>query len=154
MDEDLHGFCHNLEEPVADVLDEAGLAALIKEIRARLEELETKPADADSDEVNLESPRRRWARALDVLFEAQWNLDPYLALAERRGLSAEDCLVIGTELTPEAQPEVALSWVERGIEIDSRSSTHSSELAGRGSLRTPSFLERAKAQWRSRQPED
>ena len=107
MDEDLHGFCHNLEEPVADVLDEAGLAALIKEISARLEAVETKSADADSDEVNLESPRRRWARALDVLFEAQWNLDPYLALAERTGLSAEDRL-----------------------EIDSRSATHSSERYG------------------------
>ncbi len=78
MDENVHGFCHNLEERVADVLDEAGLAALIKEISARLEELEAKSADADSDDVNLEWSRRRWAWALRVLFQAQWNLDAYL----------------------------------------------------------------------------
>ncbi|RPI21979.1 MAG: hypothetical protein EHM61_23435 [Acidobacteria bacterium] len=127
MDDDPHGFCDNLEERAAEVLDEAGLAALIHEISARLEQLETKSADAEADETNLEWPRRRWTRALRALFRAQRNLDAYLALAEKTGLTAEDCLVIGTELTPEAQPEVALSWVERGIEIGSRSSKYSSE---------------------------
>lgn len=90
MDEDVHDFWHNLEEPVADVLDEAGLAALIKEIGARVEEVETESADAESDEINLEWRRRRWARALRVVFQAQWNLDAYLALAEKTGPSAED----------------------------------------------------------------
>jgi hypothetical protein len=49
---------------------------------------------------------------------AQRDSDAYIALAERSGLTARDCLAMATILDATDGPAAALTWTERGLGIE------------------------------------
>ena len=115
MDDDPYGFCYGLETKVASVLDKAGLAALVAQVRERF----------------TSSKQRRWAEVLRALHIGQKDIAAYVTLAQQTGLSTKDCHAVARMLIAKRKPEEALSWVERGIEIvakDPRGSSSDYEL--------------------------
>jgi Family of unknown function (DUF6880) len=118
IDDDPYGFCYRLEKDAAEVLDKAGLAAFVKQVRVRFDGAASATPEADrTSEARRERVRRRWGEALRALYLAQKNLEAYLALAEETGLTAQDCHSIATLLVARRKPEEALVWVERGIDL-------------------------------------
>jgi uncharacterized Zn finger protein len=110
MDNDPYAFCYQIEKEVAKALDKAGLAAFERPIRARFE---ATPSDERYD-------RRRWSDVLRAIYLAQRNPVAYEALAQQIGLDPRDCLALAT-IFASHKPDLALKWVERGIDLDRRS---------------------------------
>ena len=63
--------------------------------------------------------RRRWGDVLRAIYLAQRNPAAYEALAEQTGLEPRDCLALAT-IFVSRKPDLALTWVDRGIELDRR----------------------------------
>jgi hypothetical protein len=119
MDDDSYGFCYHLERDAAKAFDKAGLAAFVKRVRGRFDNAaKTKPAEDSSPKDNPEYLRKRWGEALRTLYIAQKNIAAYVALTNETGLTAKDCLAIGTLLAPRRKPEEALAWLEKGLACD------------------------------------
>jgi hypothetical protein len=123
MDNDPYAFCYHLEKDIAKVFNRAGLAAFVTLIRARFDgAMKMKPgADGGSNE-NPEYLRRRWGETLRTLYIAQKNVEAYIDLAEENGPTAQDCHAVAALLVTRRQPEGALAWVERGIDLDTKGS--------------------------------
>lgn len=121
MDDDPFGFCHELEKDAAKVLDKAGLAALANHVQARFEAA-TQTTSAPDERLRSDQgyARRRWAEALRTLYFAQRDIQAYVGLAEETGLTAHDCHAVATMLVARRKPDQALSWVERGIELETK----------------------------------
>lgn len=120
MDHDPFGFCYQLEREVAKVLDAPGLAALARQVRTRLDSVSAAGPEAGNGESAERDPaRRRLAEMLRTLYRQQGDLEAYLGLAQQTGLTAADCHTVAVMLAARGAPEQALSWVERGIELDS-----------------------------------
>jgi hypothetical protein len=119
MDQDDYGFCYRLEMDAVKVFNKANLAAFVKLVRARFDAASKKTARKD-DKLR-EGPDyllRRWGEVLRTLYAAQKDVAAYVALAEETGLTAKDCHAIATLLISKRKPKAALSWVERGFEVD------------------------------------
>jgi len=122
MDQDDYGFCYQLEMDAVKVFNKANLAAFVKLVRARFDAAEQ--STAKKDDKLQERPdyiRRRWGEVLRTLYAAQKDVAAYVALAEETGLTATDCHAIARLLVSKRIPEEALSWVERGFEVDKQS---------------------------------
>lgn len=107
MENDPYAFCSQIEKEVAPVFDKAGLAAFERLIRPRFE-------GTSSEEWY---DRRWWSDVLRAIYLAQRNPVAYEALAEEVGLDPRDCLALAT-IFAVRQPDLALTWVDRGIELD------------------------------------
>jgi Family of unknown function (DUF6880) len=108
MANDQYGFWSHVEDDIASALDEAGRAACAGRIE-RLLGTGTEPAFT----------RRQLDKLLRAVYIAQRDADAYIALAERSGLSARDCLAMATILAAKDDPAAALTWTERGLGIES-----------------------------------
>lgn len=116
MEADPYGFCHNLSNDAARVLNRAGLAALVDQIRERFDAAGTmQPVSEESFRRHAVYVRRRWSDALRTLYLAQKNLEAYLALAQETGLTPADCQALATMLVPRRKAEDALAWTEQPI---------------------------------------
>jgi tetratricopeptide (TPR) repeat protein len=123
MDQDAYGFCYDLEKNATKAFDKAGLAAFEKQIRARFDAAgTTKPPPGGSPRRDPEYPRSHWGGILRTLYLAQKNLQAYVALAEETGVTAQDSDAVARMLIARGRPEDALAWVERGIDIEGKSS--------------------------------
>jgi hypothetical protein len=123
MDDDPYGFCYHIERDAAKVFDKAGLAAFTKQVRARFDgAVNAKPTADGSPKDRPENILRHWGETLRTLYLAQKDLETYVALAEETGLTAQDCHAIASLLVTRRKPEDALAWVERGIDLDKRTS--------------------------------
>jgi hypothetical protein len=109
MDNDPYAFCYQIEREVAKAFDKAGLAAFERLIRARFEATPSEP----------EYDHRRWSDVLRAVYLAQRNPVAYEALAEQVGLDPRDCLALAT-IFVSRKPDLALTWVDRGIDLDRR----------------------------------
>ena len=114
MDNDPYAFCYQIEKAVAEAFDKAGLAAFESLIRSRFEAI---PSEERFD-------RRRWSDVLCAIYLAQRNPVAYEALAEQTGLDARDCMALAT-IFVSRKPDVALAWVDRGIDLE-RTTPHGS----------------------------
>ncbi len=111
MAHDQYGFWSNVEEDIASALDEAGRAACV----ARIEHL------LGSGAESLPNPayaRRQLDKLLRAVYVARRDARAYIALAEQSGLTAKDCHAVATIFAAKDEKKEALSWVERGLEID------------------------------------
>ncbi len=115
MADDPYGFCFGLERDLAAVLDRAGLAALVKQVRERFDAHGWRGEEASRRGEDY--ARHRWAEVLRALHLAQKDVGAYLALAEETALTAQDCHAVANMLLARRKPEEALSWAERGIKI-------------------------------------
>jgi hypothetical protein len=122
IDQDDYGFCHRLEMDAVKVFDKANLAAFVTLVRARFDAAAKKSAKKE-DKLRESSDyiHRRWGEVLRTLYAAQKNVAAYVALAEETSLTAKDCHAIARLLVSKRKPEEALSWVERGFEVDEQS---------------------------------
>jgi len=123
MDNDPYSFCYQIEKEAAQAFDRPGLAVFERLIRARFE---ATPPEEQFD-------RRHWGDALRAIYLAQRNPVAYQALAEETGLAAGDCLALATILAPR-QPDLALKWVDRGIDLDRKTPYGSEASYGLGRL--------------------
>jgi hypothetical protein len=119
MDDDPYAFCYQMETDAAKVLSKAGLAAFAKQVRARLDATATMTeAPGTSSLRGLEYQRRRCGEILRAIYRAQRDVEAFVALCEATGLTAKDCQDMATIFVSRRKPEVALSWVERGLALD------------------------------------
>lgn len=126
MDDDPWGFCYDLDRHAVKVLNKPGLAAFEKAISRRFETaMTTKRTTPESRSSSTEYAGRRWGGALRAVYEAQRNVRAYVELAERTRLTAADCHVVARLLMGRGKTPEALSWVERGLQIE-RASPHES----------------------------
>jgi len=119
IDKDDYGFCYQLEMDAVKVFNKAYLAAFVKLVRARFDAAAQKTGKED-DKLR-ERPdylRRRWGEVLRTLYAAQKDVAAYVALAEETGLTTKDCHAIATLLVSKRKSQEALTWVERGFEVD------------------------------------
>jgi hypothetical protein len=114
MDNDPYAFCYQIEKAVAEAFDKAGLAAFECLIRSRFEAI---PSVERFD-------RRRWSDVLRAVYLAQRNPVAYEALAEQSGRDARDCLALA-KIFVSRKPDLALAWVDRGIDLE-RTTPHGS----------------------------
>jgi hypothetical protein len=119
MEEDPYGFLYRLDSDVADVFDRDGLVAMVDLIRARYDAVEQATRQVD-ERARRErgAARRRWGEALRTLYAAQRDIDAYVRHAEETGLTASDCVTVARLLVAHGRRDEALSWVERGIDLD------------------------------------
>ena len=114
MEDDPYGFCSNLEKRVIEVLDvHPGRRRLVRQLRTKVEAVSTDGEDLPRSK----SSRRRWEKALKTVLAAQADVDGYIALCDRTGIEATDCIAVATMYHRLRRPEVALEWVERGLTI-------------------------------------
>jgi hypothetical protein len=121
MNDDPFGFCVRIEKDIAKALDARGRAAFEKQVRARFElAAAAKAPSAAQREAGVEYLCRKWGAVLREVLIARRDVAAYVSLAERTGISGQDCHVIATLLASRRRPEEALAWVERGVLIDGR----------------------------------
>ena len=124
MDNDPYAFCYQIEKAVAKTLDNSRLAAFECLIRSRFESI---PSEERYD-------RRRWGDVLRAIYLAPRNPVAYEAMAEQTGLDPRDCLALATLLVSR-RPDLALGWVDRGIELERKAPHGSGAGYGLGRLR-------------------
>jgi hypothetical protein len=107
MTKDQYGFWSHVEDDIALALDEAGRAACAGHLECLLG-TGTEPAFT----------RRQLDKLLRAVYIAQRDENAYIALAERSGLTAKDCLAMAAILAGKDDPAAALTWTERGLAID------------------------------------
>ncbi len=120
IDQDDYGFCYRLEMDAAKVFNKANLAAFVSLVRERFEAAGKKRTAKDDEKLWKRSDylRRHWGEVLRTLYAAQKDVAAYVTLAEETGLTAKDCHAIATLLVSKRKPEEALTWVERGFEVN------------------------------------
>jgi hypothetical protein len=117
MDDDPYGFCHQLERTAVKAMDKNGLAAFERQVRGRLE------GEAGSRSMRRGDgsyERRRWGEVLRVIYVEQRNVKGYVELCEGTELTPQDCHTIAILLRARGKPEDALTWVERGLELEKK----------------------------------
>jgi hypothetical protein len=107
IEEDPYGFCFGLEKDLAAVLDKAGLAALLQQVRARFDAAASREAE---DSPRPDHERRRWASVLRALHLQQKDVGAYVALAEQTGLTAKDCHDLRCAAQARGSARVGRAW--------------------------------------------
>ena len=103
MDDDPYTLCYDIEKDAAKAFDKAGLAAFERQIRARIEAAGTaKPARGKALGHAPEYLRRHYGWVLRTIYLARKNLADYIALANRTGITVQDCHAVATMLVPAA----------------------------------------------------
>ena len=119
MDDDDYGFCNDLEHSAARVLDRAGLEAFEREVRARFDkECAALGKEKGSAAANPNYARNRWGGMLKAVYSRQRNIEKYLDLTARTGLTQADCEAIATMFQAKRKLKDALAWLEQGIQLD------------------------------------
>lgn len=118
MDDDDYGFCNDLERAAVKVLDRAGLEAFEREVRARFDTECATLAKGKRPVPNPDYARDHWSGMLRAIYSEQRNIEKYLDLTSRTGLTQADCEAIATMFQAKRKPNDALAWVEQGIQMD------------------------------------
>jgi hypothetical protein len=125
IDDDPYGFCSHLERQAVTAFTARGLAAFAQAVRARLEE-----ADARRSMTQGEGDRRyrqhRLTEILKAIYAVQQNVDGYLSLCPDDALTPTDCEVVVGLYQQRHEPEVALTWVDRGLQLEAHGQRGSS----------------------------
>jgi tetratricopeptide (TPR) repeat protein len=126
MEEDDYGFCFEIEKRAVEAFDRRGLAAFEEAVRSRFDSAPS-PEPGANREADYE--RRRRANMLKTVYARQRNVDAYLGVCGDE-LTPRDCEVVAEIHKKRRKPEEALSWVERGIELESKGGTGASSAWG------------------------
>jgi hypothetical protein len=117
MKNDDYGFCNELGSDAVKVLDSAGMAAFERAVRVRFEDSCGKRELKTGNYI-----RDQWGQILRSIYAQQRSVEMYLDIAARTGLTQTDCETIATMLQAKRKPNEALSWLERGIEMENAGS--------------------------------
>ena len=119
MDDDDYGFCNDLERSAATVLDRAGLEAFEREVLARFDNAcAALSTGKGSAAANPNYARDRWGGILKSIYSKRRNIEKYLDLTARAGLTQVDCEAIATMFQAKRKLKDALAWLEKGIQMD------------------------------------
>src|ERR1035441_1838745 len=130
MDDDPYALCYDIEKDASKAFDKAGLVAFERQIRTRFEAAGTvKPAQGKALGHAPEYLRRHYGGVLRTIYLARQNLADYIALANRIGITVQDCHAVATMLVTRRKPDEALAWAERGVALD-RENPHGCTMAG------------------------
>lgn len=130
MEDDPYGLSHDLDRVAVEVLDEQGLDALMRQVRARFD---AAPALDEKEKNTGAYTRRRWRNVLKTLLAGLRDVESYIAVCEQTGIEPKDCKIIAELYRSRKRPEAALSWVERGLEVkraEKKKSFEAPELPG------------------------
>lgn len=121
MDDDNYGFCFEIEKNVVEVLSPKEQALFESAIKSRLDEafalVEPKIPKRIYD---YPYPVRRNAAILKVVYVTKKDIDSYVSLCERIGMTPRDCENIATLLKSKRRYEDALSWVDKGLDLEEK----------------------------------
>ncbi|MBI4467879.1 MAG: hypothetical protein HY650_01005 [Acidobacteria bacterium] len=121
MESDEYGFSYQLEKHAAKVFDKANLATFVLQAREKFDAAaDTAPRTGDARKDGASYLRGRWGSVLRTLYATQKDIAAYVALTEETGLTVQDCFVIATLLVTRRKPKEALAWVDRGIDLDKK----------------------------------
>jgi uncharacterized Zn finger protein len=93
------------------------MAAFERAVRVRFEESWGKREQKTGNYI-----RDQWGQILRSIYAQQRSVEKYLDLTARTGLTQTDCETIATMLQAKRKPSEALSWLERGIEMENAGS--------------------------------
>jgi hypothetical protein len=113
MDRDDYGSFSELRSNAVKVLDQPGLAAYEREVRDRFEDACRKPEERVGKYF-----RDEWGKILKCIYAHQRHIEKYLDIVARTGLTQTDCATIAAVLQAEHKLNDALTWIERGIEME------------------------------------
>ena len=128
MDRDDYGFFNELGSDAVKVLDRAGLAAFEREVQGRFEVACRKREERVGNSFGDE-----WGKILRCIYAQQRHVEKYLDIVARTGLTQADCATIAAVLQAKRKLNDALTWIERGIEMEKADSFQAStkcDLAG------------------------
>ena len=129
MDRDDYCFFNELCSDAVKVLDRAGLAAFEREAQGRFEDACRKREERAGNYF-----RDEWGKILRCIYAQQRHLEKYLDIVARTALTQADCATIAALLQAKRKLNDALTWIERGIEMENADSSQpstKSDLAGR-----------------------
>ena len=123
-DADDGGYCHDIEKTAVKALNRQGLNAFAEitfaqftSVRAELEKRENRDKDR-----SVSYKYRSLSRVLRAIYAKQQDADRYLEIAEETGLTPKDCAVLAEIHKKRKKLEGALSWIERGLELEKEKS--------------------------------
>ncbi|MBN2490114.1 MAG: hypothetical protein JXQ29_04615 [Planctomycetes bacterium] len=108
MENDDYAYCHGLEKEAVKVLDRKGLGAFERAVR-----------DRSGDGGKESYAHRRKVEVLKTIHQKRREVDAYRALCEKDDdLAPADCETLAEMCLRRRRPEDALTWVERGLELE------------------------------------
>lgn len=114
MEKDAYSLSSHVEDELVKVLEEGELDVFERATRNRWGEA------PPTGGFRAAFQRTRWAEVLRALLVARRDIDGYVSFCEQTETTAKDCLAVAGLLETRSQVEDALSWVERGLELDAR----------------------------------
>ncbi len=123
MDNDDYGFCCKLEREAVKLLTKKGLSSFASQVRTRFDNAgRSKPPKDDQPTWRDTSYRRRyWSDVLKTAHAAQRDVDAYVSLCEETELLPVDCETVAGMLQYRRKLDLALAWVERGLDLEKQS---------------------------------
>ena len=113
MDNDDYGLCHEIEKNVVRVLGKKEFAAFKGEIYSRIEKALSLTKTNGKKLNDFSWGVRKNAEILKAIFEVKKNVEEYLKLCERIGITPKDCEVIANIHKGRKKWSKALEFVER-----------------------------------------
>lgn len=105
MDGDEYGYCHGVEDRLAEAFDRAGLAAFEAIVASRAATMEG-------------YERRRAVEILRSVYRQQGDMSAYAAVCETYDeLTPSDCEVLAKMSRAAGEAGAALQWVDRGLAV-------------------------------------
>ena len=130
IEQDDYGFCSYLEREVVKILNPQGLVAFEKIARQRFEESLQKENISNTKSYGF----KQSAEILKDILAAQKNITGYLEICKETELAPKDGIAIAGIYETQQQYELALEWIEKGLDISFHMS-HSSEDSQLSSLK-------------------
>ena len=131
MANDDYGFCYEIERRAVDAFDTPGLSAFEAAVRAHWD-------TDDRDDFR----RRRRVEILKAIHIARGDAEAYASLCEQEGGPApRDCEELAGLCLRGGRAADALSWVDRGVELEARGETRHRDAWDLPGLRRRALLE-------------
>lgn len=119
IEDDPYGFCSHLEHQVVTAFTARGLAAFAQAVRTRFADVETS-GSSTQDEKDHRYRQQRRTEILKAIYTVQQDIEGYLSLCPEDALTPADCEVVADLHQKRQEPEAALTWVDRGLQLEAQ----------------------------------
>jgi tetratricopeptide (TPR) repeat protein len=119
MDNDNYGFCYEIERDMVKVLNKESVKLFEAAIKSRFEQAFSAVLPKKNQRVfDYPWDVRKNVSILKVIYVELKNTDDYLALCKKTGTSPTDCENIANIFKVKRKYQNALSWVEKGLNLE------------------------------------
>ncbi len=121
MDNDEYGFCYDIEQDIAQVLNKAGFQLFRKHFQDQFENAFV-PYTSEVPKFIYDYPAEvyRNANILKKIYIVKKDIQSYLALCEKTVASPKDCKNIAMLYKEKKHFADALAWVEKGLTLEKK----------------------------------